>query len=400
MKVLIICSSFPSNIDPKASPFLAEQVKWLKKSKVEPIVVVITDSLIIGRDLIIPHKNWISNLDKWLKMFGSKPEKLLNNQKVYYPKIISISNYFFTKRIVRLVHYQVKNIFKDVIDFYKPDIIHSHFINPNAYIGQIISEKYNIPHVTSVMGEDARHYGLTGDRKQYTINTMKKVSGVIAKSNSLKKFLHLNYNLDQDKTRIIFNGVDLKKFYPNYKKNKLNNLLYIGSFNKMKNILGNLLPAIYYLKEIRDDFIVHFVGDGPQKCAISEKVAKLNLGGHTVFHGRKHHTEIKKFFDMANILVLSSHHEGTPNVVMESLASGVPVVACSIDGIPDIVNEDSAILVPPSNPKKLAKAIDEALRREWNVHAIRRFAESHLDIEKKVGEIIHFYNYIIDVYNN
>ena len=60
---------------------------------------------------------------------------------------------------------------------------------------------------------------------------------------------------------------------------------------------------------------------------------------------------------------------------MESIASGVPVVACTVDGIPDIVNENSGILVPPRRPKKLAKAIDQVLKKEWNIHKIRDFAD-------------------------
>ncbi|WP_338780259.1 glycosyltransferase [Streptomyces sp. DG1A-41] len=70
----------------------------------------------------------------------------------------------------------------------------------------------------------------------------------------------------------------------------------------------------------------------------------------------------------ADALVLSSHHEAMPVVVMEAIASGVPVVAPAIGGIPDLVRDgDNGVLVQPGSPQRLAEAVLRAMRPE--VHA-------------------------------
>ncbi len=401
MKALIICNNYPSSADPKNGPFIAEQVKWLKINGIESIVVKPV-SFNITKSMVIPSNSMKKGWENWLIGLSTDPEGIVNDQKVYYPKYIGLPNALFTWSSGKILYFQTKNLFRYVFDHYKPDIIHSHFITPNAYIGDILSKKYRVPHITSVMGSDSFHYGLIGGGRIVTTRIMKQIEGIIVKSNSLKQIMQQEYDINPDKIRVIFNGVDLEKFSPNYNKIRSykSHLLFIGSFIKRKDVLGNLLPALNYMREFRQDFIIHLIGDGAQERTIREKVSKLNLENHIQLHGRLHHSQLKQFFDIANVLVLPSVREGTPNVVMESIASGVPVVACAVDGVPDIVDENSGILVPPRKPKKLAEAINLAFDRQWDIHKIRKFAESHLDIRKKVTEIIDFYHDIIESYKN
>ena len=89
----------------------------------------------------------------------------------------------------------------------------------------------------------------------------------------------------------------------------------------------------------------------------------------------------------ANLITLPSYMEGCPNVVLEALASGRPVVATNVGGIPEILSKECGELVPPRDAAALAKALASVLDRSWDagaisalaqcvvIHAVRRFAK-------------------------
>jgi len=73
----------------------------------------------------------------------------------------------------------------------------------------------------------------------------------------------------------------------------------------------------------------------------------------------------------ANVLCLASDHEGTPNVVVEALAVGRPVVATSVGGIPELViPEVNGVLATPNDSRSLADALGRALTRTWDAQRI------------------------------
>jgi glycosyltransferase involved in cell wall biosynthesis len=74
----------------------------------------------------------------------------------------------------------------------------------------------------------------------------------------------------------------------------------------------------------------------------------------------------------ADVFCLPSYSEGCPNVVVEALACGRPVVATKVGGIPELVNETCGMLIPPRNAGELAKALDRALSKPWDSEEIAR----------------------------
>lgn len=97
------------------------------------------------------------------------------------------------------------------------------------------------------------------------------------------------------------------------------------------------------------------VGDGPERQRL-EQAADENV----IFAGQVRDTA--PYYAAADVMVLSSLTEGSPNVLLEAMATGVPSVATCVGGVPEIVrNREGALLVPPSNPEALADAIREVL---------------------------------------
>jgi len=139
-------------------------------------------------------------------------------------------------------------------------------------------------------------------------------------------------------------------------------ILSIGRLSKEK-AHAELIEALRLLCAANPDLNVKLliVGDGAERDALKAAVQAQGIAERVAFAGQV--KDVQPFYAMADVFVLPSHSEGSPNVLLEAMAARVPVVATSVAGIPEIVeNEKSALLVPVSDPAALAAAIKRALK--------------------------------------
>jgi glycosyltransferase involved in cell wall biosynthesis len=87
------------------------------------------------------------------------------------------------------------------------------------------------------------------------------------------------------------------------------------------------------------------------------------------------HDEVPSWISACDVLCLPSRREGCPNVVLEALASGRPVVASRVGGVPEILSPESGVIVDPENPAALAQGISAALDRGWDPRSLRDCVE-------------------------
>lgn len=130
------------------------------------------------------------------------------------------------------------------------------------------------------------------------------------------------------------------------------------------------------------EVVGHLVGDGPLRPAIERQARELALGPDAlVLHGVA--ADVGPYYRDADVLVLTSDWEGTPNVVLEAMASGLPVVATNVGGLADIVIDgETGYLVRPNDEDALRGAVatlvsDDAKRRSFGCRARRHVEEHH-----------------------
>jgi glycosyltransferase involved in cell wall biosynthesis len=119
------------------------------------------------------------------------------------------------------------------------------------------------------------------------------------------------------------------------------------------------------------------VGEGPSRKELEGLVASLGLKEHVHFVGDVAHHELCRWYNAADIFCLASSREGWPNVVLESLACGTPVVATEVWGTPEIIRSDDIGLLTKRTDQDIANALERALERTWNYDVIRDYAASH-----------------------
>jgi glycosyltransferase involved in cell wall biosynthesis len=129
-----------------------------------------------------------------------------------------------------------------------------------------------------------------------------------------------------------------------------------------------LIQACAFLRQRGVDFHLDLVGDGLIADDLKELVVECGLTGRVTFHGGRPQPELVPFYEQATVFALAPEvqadgdRDGIPNVILEAMASGTPVVAAATSGIPEVVfDNETGLLVPPGDPEALADGLQRLL---------------------------------------
>jgi glycosyltransferase involved in cell wall biosynthesis len=178
-------------------------------------------------------------------------------------------------------------------------------------------------------------------------------------------------------------------------KSKPTNILFLGHISVEKGLL-DLVDAISILTQDNIlNFSVDLIGEPINHQEFEEIMQKIDVKKIANYINTREpefgQNKIERL-KLADIFVLPSHHEGMPMTILEAMASGLPVVATSVGGIPDlIINGKNGFLVPPSSPTKLSDALKEMIQNPSLRFQIgkenREKAKQSFDIEKYVEKL-------------
>ena len=139
-------------------------------------------------------------------------------------------------------------------------------------------------------------------------------------------------------------------------------LLAVGLMDGERKGFDLLLEAAARLRAVRDDFRLDMLGDGENRGTYESLSRGLGLDGVVTFHGLRPKAEVAEAMRRSDLFVLTSRYENNPCVAIEALASGVPVVATRVGGVPEVVPPDAGVLTEV-DPERIAAAIGDALDR-------------------------------------
>jgi glycosyltransferase involved in cell wall biosynthesis len=195
--------------------------------------------------------------------------------------------------------------------------------------------------------------------------------GIICPGEAIKSDLIKNFGIKADKMVIIPNPVYLDEL-----RSKMNSgsipfqrgrirLLAAGSLTRQKGF-DLLIKAMADLARIRPEIHLTILGDGPEKRNLEEQIRSLHLSGFITLAGMQENPF--PYLHHADLFILSSRWEGLPNVVLESLACGTPVIAFDCPGCVNEVfdNPHQGVLVPAGDVAALVRAINEHLENRRN----------------------------------
>ena len=159
------------------------------------------------------------------------------------------------------------------------------------------------------------------------------------------------------------NVVDGERFHPADPPPARGERLLVVAFLNEKKGIPDLLEAVARLRPLHPGMSLDVIGDGPDRAALEALAGSLGLEGVVRFHGLGLPVGIADAMRLADVFVLPSHVENAPVVLIEAGASGLPIVATAVGGVPELIDKETDELVPPSDPAALAAAIDRTLAR-------------------------------------
>ena len=176
-------------------------------------------------------------------------------------------------------------------------------------------------------------------------------------------------------------------------------ILAIGRLSREK-AFPDLVAAVAQLRDLTPNARIRLIiaGDGPEKPRIEERARSLHLLGNLTLPGHVH--DVRPYYRAADVLAISSTSEGSPNVLLEALAAGVPTVATAVGGVPEMVEDKkSALLVPPGDPGAMAQALqsvltDASLRENITLHG-RELISSRYSPQSRARILMEAYQSVI-----
>lgn len=257
------------------------------------------------------------------------------------------------------------------------DIMCSMWLYPDAVASNWIAALLKLPLVPVALGCDVNRMLFEPGKRRQILSMLRRAPEVITVSEELRRIL-LMEGIPAERVTTIPNGVDVELFsarptgparlqlaLPLDKRL----IVYVGRLSEEKNLL-NLLEAIALLKEKRVDFVLQIVGGGEQHSILEARIRSLQIQDLVRLAGPQPHSNIPLWLSAADVFCLPSIREGCPNVVLEAIASGRPVVASNVGGIPSMVPNDCGLLIDPHNVMDLANALNVALSQNWDANQI------------------------------
>ena len=171
-------------------------------------------------------------------------------------------------------------------------------------------------------------------------------------------------------------------------------ILIVGRLSREKDHLTLLKAFDQSRKAGRSDAHLVVVGDGPERPRIERQIEVLNLGAHVSMTGQQPSAE--PYYGLADVAVLSSLSEGSPNALLEAMAARVPTVATAVGGIPEMVADgESALLVPSGDSRAMAAALSATLSDRELVDNLtgraRQLVETRYSPELRVNALCKLY---------
>ena len=369
LRVVVLTTFFPSPRDPFRTPFLRNLVDALA-----------TDCDV---DLVIPVPRR-PQIGSWRDAAPVPAVETYADRTLLHPRYLAVPGLHWLSGLTYCAG--VWRTLRALKRRHGRFVLHAHCAYPDVVGAAIAARCLGLPLVATAHGSDINLSARERLLRPQIRAALRSAQRVIAVSDPLARAVAALTDLPPPRIECIpCAGYSANVFHPRAPAGlaALRHALGVGVDTRLVLFVGHLVPvkALDVLLQawallLRDlpgaaPARLVLVGEGAERDALMRLAEQEGVAAQVTFLGSRPQPVVADWIAAADLLCLPSHAEGSPNVVVEALASGIPVVASRVGGIPDLVEDGvNGLLVPPGDPGALAAALVSALDRDWDAGQI------------------------------
>ncbi len=384
MKLLVTTDLFPTPVNPNHGIFIFQWAKHLAQ-KVE---LTILQAVWSPRDATISAET-LANFKRHFALF--------DNEFTWYQMPLKMPRYDRLWRRALIFRTAAEKYLQGRLSRF--DLFIGQMGIPGGFVAVQLGKKYDKKSLVGLRGSDVTSYLYKPILKNFAFWTYHQADAIVTVSQALRQQL-LELKIPANKISVIYNGINpifqpmeqkVAREYLHLLEGKI--ILFVGNLIRLKD-WHTLIEGLKILFQTMVGRC-YLIGEGEDRSLIEKKIEQENLNDKIILLGDILHTELLYWYNAADVLCLPSLREGIPNVILEALACGRPVVASDIIGNREIVREGvNGFLHRVGDSQSLAATLKKVLDMDWNTTSIcstvRDFTwaqntNHYLDILKKMS---------------
>jgi glycosyltransferase involved in cell wall biosynthesis len=365
MRVLVVTKIFPNAVEPLSAPFNRQQLAALgRRCEVEVLAT-------------IPWFPAAGALARWSPAgsLGAVPRtEQIDGLPVAHPRVLYLPRVGHALSAALYAASVLPAVLRRRGRF---DVLLGSWAYPDGVAAVALGRALGVPTVVKLHGSDIDVLAERPALRRQLALALPRAARVVAVSRALAAKAEA-LGVAPDRIDVVTNGVDGALFHPRdraaaraalgHARDARPWLLYVGRVEEDKGA-HELAAAFARVAAARPDIRLVVVGDGKARATLEETLRPL--GERALFVGPRPLPEIPLWMGACDVLTLPSHHEGTPNVLLEALACGRRIVATRVGGIPDVVHRaELGALVPVGDVDALTDALADALATPYDAAVV------------------------------
>lgn len=275
------------------------------------------------------------------------------------------------------------------------DAMHAHFASSATRVANLVQRLIGLPYSFTAHAKDIFHEEVNHESLK---NKIREARFVVTVSDFNQMYLQDIMENEPADIRRLYNGIDLTRFRPNPEISKRPELIVsVGRLVEKKGF-DVLIRACRHLENWEIPFQCEIIGKGNLNKPLQGLIAQLDLQDSVQLVGPRSQDEVLEAYQEASLFALpcvigeDGNRDGLPTVLLEAMATALPVVSTSLTGVPEIIDhEQNGLLIPPNDDEALARALAELLTNQQQRlafgNAARAKVEDEFDVRKNVGQL-------------
>ncbi len=369
MKIITFTNLFPSTVQPRHGIFVEERLQHLLRTgQIEARVIAPVPWFpFAGR-----------RFGRYAELARVPKHEERANVSVTYPRYPVIPKVGMTVAPALMAAAMLGPVRRARDELGDGVVLDAHFLYPDGVAAAWIARRLGLPLILTARGNDVTLYPRYRAPRAMILRALRQAARVITVSEALRTQL-IALGADPDAIVTLRNGVDLDRFQPAERmaaRTKLGftgpTLLSVGHLIERKghSIVIEALPSL-------PDIRYCIIGEGPLEAKLRQLARNLGVADRVTFIGNIPQAQLVDYYSAADALALPSSREGMPNVVLESLACGTPVIAARCEGTPELITTPAAgVLMERRDTASFIDACTQLLNNVPERAAIRAHAET------------------------